>query len=266
MQIVFANNDVVDLILDSTPVAAVYRQIYKHLQYVPVPFRDWDNPFYREHSTHQYRVEQLAACASRLGVEIDQVLCHQQDQSYLNSIHRIYETNYHGDPAWLDFHEHIHLCEKRVEANLNFLQIDYREKSGQLERPFDPQWMQSATTRIRAGDVFVRWSELGKSPYSYWKDQEPDDTYRMHELAKPWLRLRPKIMVALDDMDFLQDIDVEDFESWWAPRQLTWCQHWNIPNWTVHDIFGVVVFGRAPDHNKITAQLKNNQMPLKVLL
>ena len=264
MQIVFSSGKTVDLILEPTPLSSVYQKIYKHLEHVAVPFQDWDNPFYLGRLSLSELVEKLIACATQVNVQIDRERCLAQDQNYFNFIHTIYEKNYNGDPAWLNFHEHIHLCEQRPEPS-KILQIDYREKSGLLEKPFDRDWLKNATTKIQAGDVFVDWSELGKTPYIYWKNNEPNDIVRMRELIKPWLKLRPKIIVALEDIDTLENIMVAKFESWWAQYSQTLCQHWNIPSWTTNDIFSVSVFGRVPNFQEITTQLKNNQAPVKVL-
>ena len=263
MQIVFSNNTAVDLILDPTPLATVYQKIYKHLGHVPVPFRPWDHPFYR--SSLEELVEQLILCASRVSVTVCREACVNQDQDYFNRIHEIYENNYNGDPAWLNFHEHIHMCE-RWPSQEPRLTIDYREKAGILQQPFNPDWLENATTKIKAGDVFADWAELGKTPYGYWKDQEPDNMTRMCELAKPWLVLRPKIVVALEDMDTLHNVDVVNFESWWHQHSREWCQHWNIPSWSTVDMFSVVRLGHAPGFANIIEQLKNNNTPTKILL
>jgi len=166
----------------------------------------------------------------------------------------------------LDFHEHIHLCEKINQTGVKILYIDYREKSGLLEKTFDPKWMHNATTKIQAGDVFVNWSELGKTPYTYWKNNEPNDIARMGELIKPWLKLRPKILVALEDIDLLQNVQIDKFESWWAQYKPALCKHWKIADWTMHDIFAVSVFGQVPDFQEITTLLQNNVNPVKVQL
>ena len=91
MQIEFSNGHTVDLILDSTPVADIYRQIYKHLQLVPVPFRDWDNPFFHTDQTHDQLVEQLMLYANKLSLNLDRNRCLAHDRDYLNTIHKIYE-------------------------------------------------------------------------------------------------------------------------------------------------------------------------------
>jgi hypothetical protein len=263
VQIVFSNNTTVDLILEPTPLAAVYQKIYKHLSHVPVPFRRWDYPFYC--NTLEELVEQLILYAGKVSVTVCRQSCVDQDQDYFNRIHKIYENNYNGDPAWLNFHEHIHMCERWPVQKLKLV-IDYREKSGMLERPFDSAWLKNATTKIKAGDVYVEWAELGKTPYGYWEDRESNDMARMCELAKPWLTLRPKIVVALEDIDTLTNIDVRAFESWWKPRSKEWCRHWNLSDWSTVDMFSVVRLGQAPEFKNIIEQLKNNITPTKILL
>ena len=263
MQIVFSNTTAVDLILESTPLATVYQKIYKHLGHVAVPFRRWDHPFYC--NTLEELVEQLILCASKVSVTVCRESCLNQDQNHFNAIHEIYEHNYNGDPAWLNFHEHIHLCE-RWPVQKPRLTIDYREKSGMLERPFDLAWLENATTKIKAGDVFVEWAELGKTPYGYWENNEPDNMDRMCELAKPWLTLRPKIVVALEDIDTMNNVDIPAFESWWKHHSKEWCQHWNLLSWSIVDIFSVVRLGQVPEFKNIIEQLKNNNTPTKILL
>jgi hypothetical protein len=263
VKIVFSNNTAVDLILESTPLATVYQKIYKHLGHVTVPFCRWDHPFYC--NTLEELVEQLILCAGKVSVTVCRESCVNQDQDYFNGIHKVYENNYNGDPAWLNFHEHIHMCE-RWPVQQPTLTIDYREKAGLLERPFDPDWLENATTEIKAGDVYVEWAELGKTPYRYWKDCEPDSITRMCELAKPWLTLRPKIVVALEDIDTLNDVDIPVFESWWKHHSKEWCQHWNLSSWSITDMRSVVRLGQVPEVKMIIEQLKNNNTPTKVLL
>jgi len=267
MQIVFSNGETVDLLMNQTPVASVYQKIYKHLQNVTIPFRDWDSPFYFYNHSLQQMVGKLAMYAEKVNVSIDQQRCLAQDQHYLNSIHEIYEKNYNGDPAWLDFHEHIHLCEQEYTYKLKIFRIDYREKSGLLEKPFDYEWLENATTKIKAGDVFISWNELGKTPYTYWYHNEPNDITRMRELIKPWVRLIPKIFIALEDKDLEKDCTkLLEFESWWAQYSEKLCQYWNIPSWTSNDMFKCLILGKVVDIGTFITLLKNNVTPIRVIL
>lgn len=267
MQIVFSNGENVDLLMNQSPVALVYQNIYKHLQHVTIPFRDWDSTFYFHNHSLQLIVGKLTVYAEKVNVPIDQQRCLAQDQNYLNSIHKIYEKNYNGDPAWLDFHEHIHLCEEEQKRRLKILQIDYREKSGPLERPFDYKWLENATTKIKAGDVFIRWCELGKTPYTYWLDNEPNDMSRMKELIKPWIKLKPIIFVALEDNDLEKDSKkLAEFESWWSQYSEELCKHWNIPLWAPNNMYKCLMLGKVADIDTIITLLKNNAKPIRVLL
>jgi len=271
MQILFSDNETVDLLLDSIPLTSVYQKIYKHLCHVPIPFREWDNPYYVANMTYDQLVEKLVFYGSKVSLSIDSISCLARDQNYFNDIHKIYEKNYNGDPTWLDFHEHIHLCDvhlcekDKITDCLKFLQIDHREKSGLLEQKFDFNWLETATTKIKAGDIFVQWAELGKTPYIYWKNGEPNNLSRMCELIKPWLILRPKLCIALEDIDMLGNIECDEFESWWKQYSEHWCKHWKIPSWNLNDIFSVVVFGRVPNFETIIEKLKKTVNPTKIL-
>jgi hypothetical protein len=266
MKLLFSNNKTIDLSLDGTPLGTVYQKIYKNLSQANFTFNEWDNPYYVHSITYQELVDRLTYYAQKVSIQVDQESCLLHDQTYFNNIHKIYEKNYNGTRAWLDFHEHIHMCEHYFEENPKFLHIDYREKSGLLEKPFDLKWLDTATNNIKAGDIFVSWAELGKTPYSYWQNKEADDIVRMCELVKPWLMLRPKINIALEDIDLLRNRKILEFESWWQQYSKVWCQHWNIPSWTIYNIFSSTVFGKVHNVSTIIDYLKNNIIPTKILM
>lgn len=266
MKLIFSNNQVVDLNIDNSPLGITYQKIYKHLSKIPIPYKPWDNPYYTKNLTYPALVEQLVEYAKRLSINIDRSKCLDLDQNYFNSIHKIYEQNYNGNPDWLDFHEHIHMCEQYSKETDNLFCIDYREKSGLLEKPIDQQWLSNTQTTVRAGDIYAQWSELGKSPYTYWTHNEPNDIKRICELAKPWLKLRPKIYVALNDMDKLKNKQCDEFSNWWKDYSQEWTTHWNIPSWGIEQIFGVSVFGKTTQVDLLKEQLKNNAVPTRVLL
>jgi hypothetical protein len=266
MKLIFSDNQTVDLVLNDNPLTPVYQKIYKHLSSVLIPFRPWDNPYFCDHITYTEQVDNLISYAHKISIDIDRKKCLDQDQMYFNMIHKIYEQNYDGDPAWLDFHENIHLCEMYFMKRKNFLVIDYREKSGLLEKPMQPDWLMNVTTKITAGEIFVNWAELGKTPYSYWKNNEPNDIERICQLAKPWLKLRPKIHIALRDIDTLEDVQQDEFNHWWQQHRERWNAHWNLPAWDFDNMFGVSVLGNTPQLTLLNNQLKNNAVPLYVKL
>jgi len=264
MKLLFSNSNQIDLGINDTVLGNLYKKSYKHLSRAELIFRDWDNPYYLDHLTYEQLVEKLTLYAHRVAVEIDQDRCLSRDQWYFNQIHKIYELNYNGQPAWLDFHEHIHLCEQYSQRRRKTLDIDYREKAGLLEKPFDLKWLEDSATSVQAGDVYTTWAEPGKTPYSYWSDNEPNDVDRLCQLAKPWLRLRPKILIALEDNDRMKNNKINEFESWWANYQEPWCRHWNLKSWSSQDIFSSVVIGKVSDLDAVLALLQNNINPVGI--
>jgi Txe/YoeB family toxin of Txe-Axe toxin-antitoxin module len=264
MKLLFSNNETVELSIDDSALGQTYQKIYKHLSRAPLNFREWYNPYYQDDITYPELVSCLAFYAEKVGVTVDQEIVLVNDQSYFNSLHKIYETSYNGDSAWLDFHEHIHMCERHHRRSIRFLLIDYREKAGPLERKFDPAWLEKSTTKICAGDAFVQWSELGKNPYEYWQNNESNNVERMCRLIKPWLILRPKINIALDDIDTMANKQISEFESWWNQYREAWSRHWNVPLWTTEQILSYTVIGRVPDIADLKSKLKNRTLPIGV--
>jgi hypothetical protein len=230
---------------------------------VPFDFKPWDNPYYSDVITHDQMVLKLSEFADCVGVKIDIEKCLTGDQNYFNEIHKIYELSYDGNPQWLDFHEHIHLCEKEFTKSLI---IDYREKAGLLEKKFDPDWMKYTTATVYPGDVYVSWAELGKTPHRYWKNLEPNTINRMCELAKPWITLRPQLYIALEEIDFISQCNVPDFNNWWKDYQEEWCCYWNIPSWDLKDMVSVGVIGRIANIELVKSKLQQQIMPTKIQL
>jgi len=254
----------VDLEIDSTPLGDTYQKIYKHLSHVPIPFKPWDNPWYKKDYSFKEVVELLDMYAKKVGVVIDRDQCLQQNQIYLNYIHKVYEEYYDGSSSWLDFHEHIHICELYDRPISKYASIDYRHLAGPLIKPMRPDWINLAASKIKAGEVFTSWSELGKIPYDYWQNNEPDDIDRLCVLCKPWISMKPRILIALEDIDGLANVDVVNFEPWWNQRHQAWSQYWNWPNFTVEQMFSSVVFGRIPNYKLVVENLKNNILPTQI--
>ena len=241
-------------------------KIYRHLQHVDLPFKAWDNPHYASQHSFKSLVDKLAHFGKLLDIDIDISRCLRLDQTYYNLIHKIFEDNYNGNPTWLDFHEHIHICERKNPKISSNFQLDWREKAGPLIKKINKDLYTDLTTKITAGDVFTTWSELGKSPYRYWKHGEPNKIKRICELAKPWDKFNPVLCVAMQDVDLLDNIDVNRFNHWWAPYQQDWCKHWGIKKWSLQDMRGVLVYGTIDNIELLNYNLMNNISPVRISL
>lgn len=257
------DRSVVSIILNDNSVASIIKGFYQHLQHIPPNFKPWDSSYYLDMPREQL-VNQLVKFGRLVDVDVDYNRCFDYDQDYLNSLHKIYENSYKGNPAWLDFHEHIHMCEKRQKRPCTML-IDYREKSGLLEKKFNLDWMLDNKTSVCAGDVFIEWAELGKTPYVYWRNSEPNDIKRLCQLSKPWLKLRPRLTVALQDFDFA-NIDTQGFNNWWKDYESLWCQHWNINHWGITEIISVNVIGNVDNLDLLKTNLQEGKLLTKIQL
>jgi hypothetical protein len=264
MKLIFSDNTLIDLGIKEHALGQLYNKIYKNLCRVPLVFRDWDNPYYLMKMSYPQLVDKLVLYGKQMSITVDSTRCLKQEQQYFNELHKIYELGYDGQPGWLDYHEHIHLCEKYYDHQPMILDIDYREKAGMLEKPFELKWLENSTTVITAGDVYVSWAELGKTPYGYWSNNEPNDFDRLCKLSKPWLILRPKIKIALEDNNSIENKKIDEFESWWSKYESDWCRHWNLKSWTTQDIFSKTVFGKIQDVSAIQTLLKNNINPIGI--
>jgi hypothetical protein len=266
MHITLTNGITVELETVSSPVETTVRSMLKHLQHVPLLFKDWDSPYYQNTISYNELVDQLATFASRLEIIVDKQRCLDRDDVYFNELHKIYELNYDGNLPWLDFHETIHLCQRFFYTKKRrATTIDWREKAGPLTKNFDPQWAKYGTTKIKKGDVYVEWNELGKTPYMYWIEKEPNSLARINELVKPWSKLRPKLTIAMEDMDLLDGYQTFEFFDWWKDYQEQWCKQHNLSKWTIEDMSCILVY-RILNFDQFESELKQKNHPVKISL
>jgi hypothetical protein len=268
MKIVFQDQSLIDLNLFDTEISKYYIGACKHLQNIKIPFKPWDAPFYYNQMSFLDLVDQLIYYACELGIEVDQMKCQNHDQSYFNYLHTLFEKYYYdGNPKWNDFHEHIHLCETYSQKMYHNCHIRFREKARFLIKPIIPSMLMNLTNKVKKGDAYIAWHTVGKIPHTYWANQEPNDIKRICELAKPWVELRPIVSIALDDINFLENISgISEFNLWWEQYHDDWCQHWKIPQWTVEQMFGVVVIGKIFEVDQLTKLLQHKIYPERLSL
>lgn len=266
MLLKFDDGSVVTVILENNPLGQIFGQCYKHLSSLVIPVRPWDNPYYLETISYDDLVQKMVMYGDRLSITVDPHICMRQDQDYFNYLHKIYENLYDGkNPDWLDFHEHIHLCESYYQTDkLSFFQIDYREKAGLLQKTVKPEWLTDKSTYIRKGQIFAYFAELGKTPYDYWNQNEPEDPARLCELAKPWLTIKPKLCIAVHDIDTMANIKADAFNHWWKRYHDIWKTHWKMDSYTLEDMCGVIIIGSVPDIDILISKLKTGSLPSRV--
>ena len=262
LKLVFSNNSDLIINLNDSITATKLADMSQHLQRLPLRFCNYDNPF---SYTSETIIKQLLENANLLNIDIDQ---NQLDnQLYLNVLHQIYERGYNGDKIWLEFHESIHMIEAVNSGKvLPAVEVSYRDQAGLLDKKYSYQELLSCQLTFVAGDCFVSFSELGKTPYAYWQDGEPDDIDRLMQLAKPMIRLNFKISIALADIDrTICQQDQLEFDNWFNPYKNDWCNHWSLPDWTLSQIRGGIKVGEINDVDILIKNLKNNNNPAKLI-
>lgn len=263
MFIIFSNNEKIKINLNDNDISKYFLKVYKHLQHLNLPFfPEYDNPFIS--SDIENLTEKLINYGKKLNLDIEKNLCLQKNQDYLNLLHKIYEKNYDGNSLWLKFHELIHLCEG--EKVYNILEINYRELAGPLEKNL-LNYNFILDSEVFKGEIYTGWSELAKKPYRYWYDGEDDNLERLCELAKPWIKLRPKIMVALEDIDFLKNKDLYNgFDQWWEKYESIWCKHYGLSSYGFKDMNSIIKIGNIDNVNRCIELLKKQIHPIGIKL
>ncbi len=268
---IWFEHEVLEINLYSNPVAEWLHSKYKHLSNLPLEF-DEKNLFFNRCTDRTVVEQTIKQSAHTLGIDISATQL--SEQSYLNHLHSIYETNFlhsaykektANTEDWILFHDAVHMLEKinSQDSHLPFVSFDYNTRAGALEKSFDRAYLRYATSRLKKNQCFVQWEELGKSPWDYFQNHEPDDLERLCELAKPWLMLRTSFRVACADINLLDQIDFGEFNAWFSSYQQSWCNHWNITDWTPEEMLQVIPIGEI-DANRLVDNINNGHLPLRV--
>jgi len=250
--------------LNDSVITHKFCRMVKHLQNIPIPYSLFDNPYNVEYTT---AVAELLHYAQ--SPDIDQMINIEQlsDQQYLNYLHEIYERGYNGKNDWLMWHEAIHAIElannqKQYSASYK---IAYRANAGPLQLQFTKEEQQQLTPDVGPGDCYFGFSELGKTPYLYWKDGEPADIHRIIELAKPAITFRPLLRIEVSESGYPRiPPNIDQFNTWFAPYKTAWCQHWGLTDWTAEQMFGVLKIGQVIDFDHFDTLIKNKDYVCKI--
>ena len=156
------------------------------------------------------------------------------NQELCNRLHQIYEENHDRISRMADnailykFHQAIHLNEV-TGSNKPKKQIvvGWGVKEGPLTHRFNcGDFNQQSIVR---NNLYLQWSELGKTPLGYWQDKEPNDQTRFNELAKPHITFRAKFSIALQDSK-PSKLDPA-FVEWFDQYKQLWLDHHGVEKW-----------------------------------
>jgi hypothetical protein len=162
-------------------------------------------------------------------------------QDSLNLLHGFYEQH-HDHLVGIDsdclynFHQAIHNIELSKSINkFNYLNFGWEKLEGPLMERINMQ--QHYSKILKNGNLYLRWSELGKLPSEYFRDNEPNDQSRFNILSKPNKTLRAKFSLQLSLSSFQF---TEEFNSWFKDYKESWLSYHGINDWKPIDEIGGV--------------------------
>ena len=187
------------------------------------------------------RVNELLEKICRVtGTEFKKIdITNQQDlnhahQNFYENLHKLFVEKRLELDLLYQLHMEIHRTESINSGKefVNFISVGWAHREGPLieEHPAQKYYSKQA---VKAGNLYARWSELGKLPTIYYRDREPDDQNRFNALSKPNLHHRAKFEIAIMDRE-LQPFS-QDFVDWFTPYKEGWLKHHGLDDWQPHD-------------------------------
>jgi len=263
LKILWPNGNSVDLTLLENPLADYYYRCIMRLKNIELQFGPRQNPLDNTY-TENNLIEKLINDFKDVGVSINSQKL--KTQNYLNQLHDLYFNNFNkskNPKKWLEIHDLIHLLEKDNEDR-NCIWFDYKEKAGPLIKKFDRKFLKYVTTTVKKGYCYFSEHELGKSPYKYWQDGEPNDLKNICRLVRPWLFLRPVLNVAIKDFTD-KKYDDPNFLIWFKEFKDDWCKHWDLEDGRSWKPAAYIPVGHISDIDYLIDRFSNNEYPNKII-
>ena len=170
-----------------------------------------------------------------------------KDQTVLNELHKLYENNHDklsriNSKILYKFHQAIHSAEESGTNRKN-ITVAWGTKEGPLAEQFNcnPYYAEE----LKQNNLYLRWTELGKTPLTYWQNNEPSNQTRINELCKPHTTLRAQFNICLED--FKPKTLDQNFVEWFAQYKDAWLKHHKIAKWDGIDEYSAVLLAHA-DH------------------
>jgi len=169
------------------------------------------------------------------------------EQQSLNLLHELYVSNHDrlstvkNNDILYQFHNAIHELEKK-NRNVRFY-IGWGTAEGPLEEQFNCN--EFYAKKFIKNNLYLPWTELGKTPLDYYNNNEPSEFNRFCDLSKPHITLRAKFMIALKDYD-PPELS-QEFQQWFSQFKTQWLKHYNIKDWRPCDEYLGVLLAQPED-------------------
>jgi len=160
----------------------------------------------------------------------------KRDQKFYNLLHQIYERTHKKLSVKKDnsiiykFHHAIHKHESGC-CSREQIDVGWGVKEGPLTQTMNCQPFYE--DNIYKNNLYLPWSELGKTPYTYWANKEGKDKSRFNTLCRPHNTFRAKFFIALDDKKRMTFPN--QFNQYFNQFKQQWLKHYGIDEWTERD-------------------------------
>lgn len=231
----------------------------KHFQHLEV----LNHPLYNPYSYEgiPFYLSEVKKYSDKFSLNIDTE--RNIDQKWCNYAHQIYEVNcakYCRDTDLQIMHRSIHQIEhllKRKNKPHNHIYIDYFSKGGFLSRKITTEDQKLKKHLHKKGTILITWAELGKTPRSYFEDNEPNIQTRVNELVKPFSNMYVNATIMLED-GCRWDADNQEMIEWWKTYESEWMKHWNLTEYDHSDYTGTICIGKVMDVDLLEKQYQRN--------
>jgi hypothetical protein len=178
---------------------------------------------------------------------IDYKIIDYDEQESLNFLHELYVSNHDrlgkikNNDIVYSFHNAIHELEDQKIGTYFF--VGWGIKEGPLtEKVMCNEFYEK---NILKNNIYLPWSELGKTPMIYYRDKEISNIDRLCELAKPHTTLRAKFTIALKNFTMVDF--PSGFKEWFDPFKQAWLDHYKIKDWRIQDEYAGVLLAEPKD-------------------
>lgn len=160
------------------------------------------------------------------------------NQNECNLLHQIYEKNHdrlsrlENNSILYQFHHAVHQAEKIDKSLKTKMNIGWGVKEGPLTQKINCHPFYEK--QLKKNNLYLSWAELGKTPYTYWKNNEPADQNRFNCLCQPHMTFRAKFFVALSDLD-VPIVFPNQFNQYFNQFKSSWLQIHGIEDWSEKD-------------------------------
>ena len=229
-----------DYAIADNAVAALWLNKIKHLRKVDVD--PIETSGFKFDSLESYHIE-FCKEAGIPYMELD-----YDQQSGLNYLHELYEKNHEllskksNSKFLYVFHHAIHDRERKHKKETKHY-VGWGTKEGPLTMRY--KCNEFYADHLEKNNLYLPWSELGKTPLAYYKNKEPSSLDRFIELGKPHVTLRPRFVICRQE-EAVKKFD-DGFKNWFATLSQGWLSHYGMERWREADEFSGVLLATPKD-------------------